>query len=626
MKPQINPPEPRYVTVACEHCDNGIEFDAYQLEGDKTRIVECPHCHLETTVFDPEPEAPIISPEQPANESQDEVALALPPLNLAPPEKLDASRAYVADIEELSAITRHFADVLGLEIDAGAIEQIAHSADGVPIEVLNRLRRVQDYARAKGNDKKITVDIAEEVLKTLPKLGKTSETNASANNKAVEIQPGRKEIPPHEAFDRLLKAAAQGQARAEYSLGLAYFKGLGVSENHAEAVKWWHKAAEQGHATAQINLSKVYETGDGITQDFVAAYKWAKLAAAQGREEAHKICEELVLKMNPEQIGAVEPKDQILWKRERLMPKQFSDFIGQNRAKARLELAVAAAKSGGEALSHVLLIGSPGLGTATLAHIVAKAMGVNLKSTCGYAIQKAGNLAGLFTEYKAGDVLFIDGIHLLRMDLAKYLYPAMKDFKLDLNIDEGPNARSVRQNLPRFTLIGTMPPKGRLPSAFLSCFSIVENMDAYSVEELTAIACRFARLLQFEIDGGVADQIARSADGTPLDVLRRLRHIQDFARVKGSSKTITADITAQALKMLIPTDDTRETNESPYVIPFEVRIKVWRRDNGKCVRCGTRQKLEFDHIIPVSKGGSNTARNIELLCENCNRLKSDTIQ
>ena len=625
MKPPKNPPEPRYVTVACEHCEGGIEFDAHQLEGDKTRIVECPHCHLETTVFDPEPETPIVSPEPPANESLDGVVLALPPLNLTPPEKLYANRVHVADIEELSAITRHFADELGLEIDARAIERIARSADGAPLEVLNRLRCVQNYARAKGNDKKITVDIAEEVLKTLPKPGKTSETNASANNQAVEIQPGRKEIPSHEAFKRLLKAAEQGQAQAKYSLGLAYFKGLGISENHAEAVKWWHKAAEQGHATAQINLSEIYETGDSVTQDFVAAYKWAKLAAAQGREEAHKKCEELVLKMNPEQIEAVEPKDQILWKRERLMPKQFSDFIGQKRAKARLELAIAAAKSRGETLGHVLLIGSSGSGKDTLANIVAKAMGANLKSTCGYAIQKAGDLAGLLTEHEAGDVLFIDEIHRLRMNFAEYLYPAMKDFKLDMIIDEGPNARSVRLKLPRFTLIGTTSPTGRLPTALLSCFSIVENMDAYSVEELTAIACRFAKLLEFEIDGGAADRIARSADGTPLDVLNRLQHVRDYAHVKGNGK-ITTEVAEKALKMLIPADDTKETNENRNAIPFEVRIKVWRRDNGKCVKCGSRQNLEFDHIIPVSKGGSNTARNVELLCENCNRLKSDSIQ
>ena len=520
MNPPGNPPEPRYVAVACEHCDGGIEFDANQLEGDKTRIVECPHCHLETTVFEPEPETPIISPEQPASESQDGVVSALPPVNLAPPEK---------------------------------------------------------------------------------------------------------EIPAQEAFKRLLKAAEQGQAQTECSLGSAYFKGLGVSENHAEAVKWWHKAARQGHATAQINLSEIYETGDGVTQDLVAAYKWAKLAAAQGREEAHKKCEALVLKMNSEQIGTVEPKGQILWKRERLMPKQFSDFIGQKGAKARLELAIAAAKSRGEGLGHVLLIGSPGLGSATLASIVARAMGVNLKTTCGYAIQKAGDLAGLLTEHEAGDVLFIDEIHRLRMNLVEYLCPAMKDFKLDMIMDEGPNAPSVHRNLPRFTLIGTTPRKGRLPTAFLSCFSIIENMDAYSAEELTAIACRFARLLEFEMDGDTADRIARSSDGTPLDVLKRLQHVRDYAQVKGDSK-ITTEVAGEALKMLIPIDDTKETNGSRYSIPFEVRIKVWRRDNGKCVKCGTRQNLEFDHIIPVSNGGSNSPRNIELLCENCNRFKSDSIQ
>jgi Holliday junction DNA helicase RuvB len=307
------------------------------------------------------------------------------------------------------------------------------------------------------------------------------------------------------------------------------------------------------------------------------------------------------------------------------MPKRFSDFIGQKRAKAQLELAIAAAQSRGEALGHILLIGSPGLGMATLASIVARVMGANLKSTCAYAIQKAGHLAGLLTEYEAGDVLFIDEIHLLRKDIAEYLYTAMKDFKLDMIIDEGPNARSVRLNLSRFTLIGTTPRKGRLSTTFLSCFPIVENMDAYSVEELTAMACRFARQLEFEMDGGAADQIARSADGTPLDVLNRLQHVRDYARVKGNGK-ITTEVAGEALKMLIPIDDTKETNGSRYTIPFEVRIKVWRRDNGKCVKCGSRQNLEFDHIIPVSNGGSHSARNIELLCENCNRFKSDFIQ
>ena len=328
--------------------------------------------------------------------------------------------------------------------------------------------------------------------------------------------------------------------------------------------------------------------------------------------------------MNSEQIETVAPKDQILWKHERLMPKQFSDFIGQKRVKARLESAIAEAKSRGETLGHVLLVGSPGLGTGTLASIVARAMGANLKSTCGYAIQRAGDLARLLTEYEAGDVLFIDEIHRLRINLVQNLYPAMKEFKLDMIVDEGPTAH-LRLDRPRFTLISTTPRKGRLSTAFLSCFSIVENLDAYSVEELTAIACRFARLLEFKIDEGVADRIAHSADGTPLDVLNRLQHVRVYARVKNNGK-ITTGVAEEALKMLIPIDDTKETNGSRYSIPFDVRIKVWRRDNGKCVKCGTRQNLEFDHIIPVLNGGSNSPRNIELLCENCNRFKSDSIQ
>jgi Holliday junction DNA helicase RuvB len=309
-----------------------------------------------------------------------------------------------------------------------------------------------------------------------------------------------------------------------------------------------------------------------------------------------------------------------------MTPKQFSDFIGQKRAKARLELATAAAKKRGEALGHVLLIGSPGSGKATLAGILAKTMGVNLKSTSGTAIERAGDLVNQLTSLEAGDVLFIDEIHRLRRIIEEYLSPAMEDFKLDIIVDQGENARSVRLNLPRFTLIGTTPRKERLTPALLSCFSIIENMDAYSFEELTAIACRFAKLLEFEIDRGVADRIARSADGTPLDVLRRLRHVRDFAHVKSSSEVITADITAEALKMLFPSNETREANESRAAIPSEVRREVWRRDGGRCVKCGSRENLEYDHIIPGSKGGSNTARNIELLCEACNRAKSDLIR
>ncbi len=304
----------------------------------------------------------------------------------------------------------------------------------------------------------------------------------------------------------------------------------------------------------------------------------------------------------------------------------FRILSGKKETKARLAIAVAATKKRKEALDHILLIGPPGRGKATFAYILAKAMGANLKSTSGSANEQAGDLAGLLTNLEEGDVLFIDEIHRLKKTLEEYLSPAVKDFQLDIIIDQGPDARTVHLNLPRFTLIGSTSNIERLTRNLLSCFPIVEKLDAYSVDELTAIACRFAKSVRVEIDTDAASRIAISADGTPIDVLYRLQHVRDFAHVKGSSEIITADITAEALKMLLPVDGTRESNENRTAIPSEVRREVWRRDSGKCVICGSREKLEYDHIIPVSKGGSNTARNIELLCEKHNRSKSDAIQ
>jgi holliday junction DNA helicase RuvB len=320
-----------------------------------------------------------------------------------------------------------------------------------------------------------------------------------------------------------------------------------------------------------------------------------------------------------EQEAAVTPPDM------QMSPSLFSEFIGQTRVKERLELAIVAAKQRNEALDHILLIGSPGSGKATLANILAKAMGANLKSTSGTAIERAGDLAGLLTNLEAGDLLFIDEIHRLRRTIEEYLYPATKDFKLDVIIDQGSNARSVRLNLPRFTLIGSTTTKERLTPNLLSCFRIIENMDNYSIEELSAISRRFAKSVGVEIDAGAADRIARSADSTPLDVLRRLRHVRDYAHVKGNG-IITLEVTEAALKMLASSDEVQNVRENRDAIPSEIRREVWRRDEGKCVKCGSRKNLEYDHIIPVSRGGSNTARNIELLCEVCNRAKSDLIQ
>ncbi|MCX6929831.1 MAG: Holliday junction branch migration DNA helicase RuvB, partial [Verrucomicrobia bacterium] len=183
-----------------------------------------------------------------------------------------------------------------------------------------------------------------------------------------------------------------------------------------------------------------------------------------------------------------------------LRPSLFSDFTGQLKVKERLEITVAAARQRKECIDHTLFSGPPGLGKTTLAHILAKSMGANLKSTSGPTVEKAADLAGLLTNLEEGDVLFIDEIHRLQKTIEEYLYPAMEDFKLDIIIDQGPNARSVRLNLPRFTLIGATTRSGLLSAPLLTRFPIRERLDYYLAEQLQHIVVRSARLLNVEID------------------------------------------------------------------------------------------------------------------------------
>jgi Holliday junction DNA helicase RuvB len=232
-----------------------------------------------------------------------------------------------------------------------------------------------------------------------------------------------------------------------------------------------------------------------------------------------------------------------------LRPSLFSEFTGQLKVKERLEIAVQAAKQRGEALDHILLNGPPGLGKTTIANILAKAMGANLKSTSGPTIEKAGDLAGLLTNLEAGDVLFIDEIHRLQKTIEEYLYPAMEDFKLDIIIDQGPNARSVRLNLPRFTLIGATTRSGLLTAPLLTRFPMRERLDYYVAADLEKIVVRSARLLNVEIDGQGAHEIARRSRGTPRIANNLLRRVRDYAQVRHDGR-ITADVADKALAML----------------------------------------------------------------------------
>lgn len=232
-----------------------------------------------------------------------------------------------------------------------------------------------------------------------------------------------------------------------------------------------------------------------------------------------------------------------------LRPSLFSDFTGQSKVKERLEITVAAAKQRNEAIDHVLLSGPPGLGKTTLANIIAKSMGANLKSTSGPTIEKAGDLAGLLTNLEEGDVLFIDEIHRLQKTIEEYLYPAMEDFKLDIIIDQGPNARSVRLNLPRFTLIGATTRSGLLTAPLLTRFGVKERLDYYQADQLEHIIVRSARLLNIEIDPSGAKEIARRSRGTPRIANNLLRRVRDFAQVRGNGR-ISAAIANQSLAML----------------------------------------------------------------------------
>ena len=231
-----------------------------------------------------------------------------------------------------------------------------------------------------------------------------------------------------------------------------------------------------------------------------------------------------------------------------LRPPAFSEFEGQDKVRERLELLVAAAKGRGDVLEHVLLSGPPGLGKTTLAYIIAQSMGVNIKSTSGPVIEKAGDLAGLLTTLERGDVLFIDEIHRLQATIEEYLYPAMEDYKLDIIIDQGPNARSVRLNLPKFTLIGATTRSGMISAPLRSRFGMDCRLDYYSAAHLAMIVERSGGLIDVEIDQPGAMEIAQRARGTPRIANNLLRWVRDFAQVRADGR-ITREVADAALAM-----------------------------------------------------------------------------
>ena len=232
-----------------------------------------------------------------------------------------------------------------------------------------------------------------------------------------------------------------------------------------------------------------------------------------------------------------------------LRPKKLSEYVGQEKIREQLEVFIGAAKKRNEALDHVLLFGPPGLGKTTLANIISKEMGVNLRQTSGPVLEKTGDLAALLSNLEENDVLFIDEIHRLSPVIEEILYPAMEDYRLDIMIGEGPSARSVKLELPPFTLIGATTRAGMLTNPLRDRFGIVSRLEFYSNEELTKIVTRSASLLEVEIDQEGANEIANRSRGTPRIANRLLRRVRDFAEVKSKGKVNKSTADA-ALKML----------------------------------------------------------------------------
>ena len=230
-------------------------------------------------------------------------------------------------------------------------------------------------------------------------------------------------------------------------------------------------------------------------------------------------------------------------------PTRFRDFVGQIKVKQRLELAVEAARGRSDVLDHVLLSGPPGLGKTTLAYIIAEAMGVNIKVTSGPVIDKPGDLAGLLTSLEKGDVIFIDEIHRMQKTVEEYLYAAMEDFVLDIMIDQGPHARSVRLNLPKFTLIGATTRSGLISAPLRSRFGLTNRLDYYAADDLQTIVERSARILNVDIDKGGAREIAGRSRGTPRIANNLLRRVRDFAQVRADNR-ITQPVADKGLELL----------------------------------------------------------------------------
>ncbi len=301
-----------------------------------------------------------------------------------------------------------------------------------------------------------------------------------------------------------------------------------------------------------------------------------------------------------------------------------SAFIGQETIMRKIELLIGQVRGSQYSFPHTLLIGDDGVGKRTLAHHIAHRLGVKITDTNASAIGRAGDLVSILTNLGQGDILLIADLHRMNKIVRECLhssYSSLENWKIDFSIDE---TKPITFHLKHFTLIATAPEEAVIDKRLLQQFVCAYKIAPYSKGELRQIFLQELQRLSVTCETGIADAIAEACDGNPGNGVRLIRRA-----VSHLAKTPTTQLTASEVKEFLqltlhdvqlatePTADRR--------IADDVKREVWRRDKGKCVRCGNRENLEYDHIIPISKGGSNTVRNIELLCESCNRSKGDMI-
>ncbi len=301
----------------------------------------------------------------------------------------------------------------------------------------------------------------------------------------------------------------------------------------------------------------------------------------------------------------------------------FSKFIGQDEIKLRLFTLVTAARKKGEPLHHLLLCGHAGMGKGTLALAAAADLGMGVKVLSGQTIAKAGDFAAILTNLRQGDFLKIEQIESMQKQALEVLIPAAADFSMDIVIGKGASARNIRLKLPHFTLVGTTA-KPSLLDARLGNLMFRFDFSRYDIVDVAKILSLSATQQGVDIQSEAAHFLAEQSNGCPGEALVALRKVHEYAiAYDDADGPITLTIARNALAVFGSNTTTPAFDRLS--IPSDVRMFVWRRDEGRCAECGSQENLEFDHIIPVSKGGSSSARNIQLLCEKCNRSKGANI-